>query len=67
MARIPSAIALGFQGLPVERLHTTEYVVLTPRTMVVVEAGSDMLLETVRLLSIAGEVEITVFKRELIA
>jgi hypothetical protein len=64
MARIPSAAALGWQGMPAERLHSTQYVVLTPRTMVVIEANSDMLSETIRILTIAGEVEITVFKRE---
>lgn len=64
MPRIPSATALGWQGMPAERLHCTEYVVMTPRTLVVIESGSDMLFETIRILRIAGEVEITVFKRE---
>ncbi len=64
MPRIPSATVLGFQGMPAERLHSTEYVLLTPRMLVVIEANADMLAETIRLLTIAGEVEITVFKRE---
>lgn len=50
-----------------ERLHCTEYVVMTPRTLVVIEANADMLSETIRILTIAGEVEITVFKRETAA
>lgn len=41
-----------------------EYVVLSPRTMVVIDTNADMLAETLRLLTIAGEVELTVFKRE---
>lgn len=64
MVRIPSAHAVGYSGVRAELLHATEYVVLTPFRMVVVDEDSDMLDDVVRLLHESGEIAIAVFKRE---